>query len=142
MAPKKTWQDFLGQAQKRMEASKAKLPPGASEMRMAAPTYPKGPISVDTALELAEQHLGGAPTKTVTSGSGGVQFIREVVDPVSGKKITKIARFDINPASPHVGKLGPHLNLETQINGETVTSGLQADPHIPIDPTTIRPGDY
>ena len=96
---------------------------------------------METGLDLAAQHLGGAPTKIVTSGSGGVQFMRQYVD-ATGKTVTKIARFDINPTSPHVQKLGPHLNLETQINGKTVTSGLLKDPHIEIDPKTIIPGDF
>lgn len=52
------------------------------------------------------------------------------------------ARFDVNPKSGHVQELGSHLNLETQINGEKVKSGPLADPHTPIDPSTIRPGDY
>lgn len=60
----------------------------------------------------------------------------------AGNAVRKIARFDVNPNSAHVQKLGPHLNLETQINGRTVTSGPLKDPHTPIDPSTIRPGDY
>jgi hypothetical protein len=48
----------------------------------------------------------------------------------------------VNPGSGHVQKLGPHLNLETQINGKTVTSGPLKDSHTAIDPSTIRSGDY
>src|SRR5262249_61267384 len=92
----KTWEDFLAEAEKRLEASAAKLPPGASELRMAAPTWPKGPISMETGLDLAAQHLGGASTKIVTSGRGGVQFMRQYVD-ATGKTGTNIAPFDINP---------------------------------------------
>jgi hypothetical protein len=77
----------------------------------------------------------------VRSSSGGVQFISSTTDE-SGNLVTKISRFDVNPNSAHVQDLGPHLNLETQINGSTVMSGPLADPHIPIDPSTIRPGDY
>jgi hypothetical protein len=95
---------------------------------------------METALDLAAQHLGGPPTRIVTSGSGGVQFIREIK--TGSSTTTLIARFDINPASKHVQKRGPHLNLEMQINGRTVTTGPNADPHIPIDPGTIRPTDY
>jgi len=48
-----------------------------------------------------------------------------------------MARFDINPSDPHVQSDGPHLNLETHINGRPVSNV-----HHPIDPATIRPGDY
>jgi hypothetical protein len=34
-----------------------------------------------------------------------------------------------------------YLNLEIQMNGRAVRTGLLRDPHTPIDPTTIRPGD-
>jgi hypothetical protein len=60
----------------------------------------------------------------------------------AGNTVRNIARFDVNPNNAHVHKLGPHLNLETQINGRTVVSGPIKDPHAPIDPTTVRPGDY
>jgi hypothetical protein len=94
---------------------------------------------MDRAVELASQHVGGEG-RVVVSGSRGYQFINTTVEN-SGHVTTKIARFDINAYSPHVRKLGPHLNLETQINGVTVTSGRLADPHYPIDPATIRAGD-
>lgn len=96
-------------------------------------------VSMDTAVEMGAQHVGGQGTMGV-SGSGGYQFINSTVDS-AGNTVTKISRFDINPASPHVQQYGPHLNLETQINGVPVRSGPLADPHIPIDPGTIRPGD-
>jgi hypothetical protein len=84
--------------------------------------------------------LLGGQGRVVASGSGGYQFINTSLD-TAGNTVASIARFDLNPASTHVQKLGPHLNLETQINGDPVRSGPLADPHIPIDPTTIRPGD-
>jgi hypothetical protein len=74
------------------------------------------------------------------SSSGGFQMMSSAVD-ANGNIITKISRFDINPESGHVQRLGEHLNLETQINGVPVTSGPLADPHTPINPSTIRPGD-
>jgi hypothetical protein len=74
------------------------------------------------------------------SSSGGFQMMSSTVD-ANGNIITKISRFDINPDSEHVQRLGEHLNLETQINGVPVTSGPLADPHTPINPSTIRPGD-
>ena len=97
------------------------------------------PISMDRAVELASRHVGGQGRVGI-SGSRGYQFVNSQVDS-SGQRITKIARFDINPASPHVQKHGPHLNLETQVNGRTITRGPDADPHLPIDPSTIRSGD-
>jgi hypothetical protein len=94
---------------------------------------------MDEALTRAIAHVG-EHAKVVRSGSGGVQFMSSSTDE-SGNVITWIARFDVNPASAHVQKLKPHLNLETQINGRTVTDGPLKDPHYPIDPSTIAPGD-
>ncbi|MDX2822556.1 polymorphic toxin-type HINT domain-containing protein [Streptomyces ipomoeae] len=96
-------------------------------------------ISMDEAVSRAAAFVGGEG-RVVVSGSGGFQFIRTSRD-ASGRRITQIARFDINLKSPHVQQYGPHLNLETQINGQTVRSGPLADPHIPIDMSTVRPGD-
>jgi hypothetical protein len=59
----------------------------------------------------------------------------------NGHTVTKRVGFDLNPNSAHVKELGPHLNLQTQIDG-VVQKGTLKDPHIPIDPKTIRPGDY
>jgi len=84
-------------------------------------------------------HTGDDAPMSV-SWSGGFQLMSSTVD-ANGNVVTSISRFDINPNNAHVQKLGPHLNLETQINGATVRSGPLADPHTPIDPTTIRPGD-
>ncbi|MEU4806308.1 RHS repeat-associated core domain-containing protein [Actinosynnema sp. NPDC023587] len=98
-----------------------------------------GPISMDEAVELGARHAGDN-ARVVPSGSGGYQFIGTSTDS-AGNRIASVARFDINPASPHVQQLGPHLNLETQVNGNPVRSGPYNDPHIPIDPSTIRPGD-
>jgi hypothetical protein len=94
---------------------------------------------MDKAVELGASHVGGQG-RVVVSGSKGFQFMNSTIDN-AGNTVTKIARFDINPASKHVQQLGPHLNLETQVNGVTVRSGPLADPHLPIDPMTIRPGD-
>jgi hypothetical protein len=94
---------------------------------------------MDQAVEMAANHVGGQG-RMVTSGSGGWQFINSSVNE-AGETVTKIARFDINSASAHVQKLRPHLNLETQVNGRTVTSGPLKDPHLPIGPSTIRSGD-
>jgi Pretoxin HINT domain len=99
------------------------------------------PISVEDALTEASKFLDlGTPIRSV-DGKTGVQFIQEAVD-ASGQTITKRVGFDLNPASPHVQQYGPHLNLQTQINGVIQRNGPLADPHLPVDPSTIRPGDY
>ena len=99
----------------------------------------KGPIRVDDALGKASDFLkDGVPVRSI-DGKTGVQFIQEFTE--NGQKITKRVGFDLNPNSSHVKQLGPHLNLQTQINGK-IQKGTLADPHIPIDPKTIRPGDY
>lgn len=49
--------------------------------------------------------------------------------------------FDQYPNNRRVNQLGPHLNLQTQIDG-VVQKGALKDPRIPIDPDTIRLGDY
>jgi len=54
----------------------------------------------------------------------------------NGDLVQNIGRLDVNPLDSHVATNGPHLNLETQINGSIVSNV-----HVPIDPTTIRPGD-
>lgn len=97
-------------------------------------------ISMDEAVHRAVAHVGDN-AKVVRSGSGGVQFMSVKTDE-AGNMVRKIARFDVNPNSAHVQKLGPHLNLETQVNGKTITSGPLKDPHTGINPSTIRPGDY
>jgi hypothetical protein len=91
------------------------------------------------AIELGTQYVGGQG-RIVVSGSGGYRYISTTID-AQGNTVTKITRFDVNPNSQHVQQYGPHLNLETQINGVTVRSGPLTDPHIPIDPSTIRLGD-
>jgi hypothetical protein len=97
-------------------------------------------ISMDEAVELGTRHV--APdARVIMSGSRAVQYVSTSVDE-AGRTVTKITRFDVNPNVPHVQDLGPHLNLETQINGRPVRTGPDADPHIPIDPATIKPGDH
>ena len=98
-------------------------------------------ISMDEAVRRAVDHVGDGEVEIVRSGSKAVQFMSSSIDE-AGNTVTKIARIDVNPNVPHVQKLGPHLNLETQINKQTVKSGPLKDPHTAIDPTTIRPGDY
>jgi hypothetical protein len=100
---------------------------------------PTSPIGMSRAIQMAVDHVG-TDAKVLISGSGAFQFVSSFVNS-DGKTVTKIARFDVNMKSTHVQQYGPHLNLETQINGKTVRSGPMADPHLKIDPSTIRPGD-
>jgi RHS repeat-associated protein len=93
-------------------------------------------ISMDKAIDLAVAHVGPAGD-IVISGSGGFQFISHSISD-GGDLVTKIGRLDVNPASSHVQNLGPHLNLEVQVNGVPVRG---VDPHTGIDPLTIRPVD-
>jgi hypothetical protein len=88
---------------------------------------------------IAGAHSGSSAPVGVSS-SGGFQMMSSTVD-AEGNVVTRISRFDINPANRGVQRQGPHLHLETQINGVAVTKGPLADPHTPIDPSTIRPGD-
>ncbi|HRT29087.1 MAG TPA: hypothetical protein P5527_04785, partial [Kiritimatiellia bacterium] len=94
-------------------------------------------ISVDEALDIASEFV--TPDRAIKSidGKSGVQFLQSYTDD-AGRQITKRVGFDINPASPHVRKHGPHLNLQTQIDGVIEKS----DPHIPINPNTINKGDF
>ena len=98
-------------------------------------------ISIDDALSVTDEFLDlGTEIKSV-DGATGVQFIQSATTE-AGETITKRAGFDVNPSSSHVQQNGPHLNLQTQVDGNVVKSGDFADPHIPIDPKTIREGDY
>lgn len=118
------------------------FPAGITKLRHAddvAEAVTKGSISVDDALGKASEFLkDGVPVKSI-DGKTGVQFIQEFTE--NGQRITKRIGLDLNPNSSHVQQLGPHLNLQTQINGK-IQKGTLADPHIPIDAKTIRSGDY
>jgi len=96
-----------------------------------------GRITMDQAVELGVRHVDGRGVMEVTGRGTNFQF-RNTFRNAAGDIETRIGRFDINHADPHVQRYGPHLNLETRING--VRAGL--DPHLPIDPTTIQPGDF
>lgn len=92
------------------------------------------------AVERAVTHTG-ADAKVALTPHGNVQFSSSTVD-AAGNTVTKNARFDVNPNSGHVQQTGPHLNLETQIKSPTGQVTKLPDPHIPIQPETIRAGDY
>ena len=87
------------------------------------------------AVDRAASHVDGGVMESTGKGTN-YQF-RNTTTSGSGDVTTKIGRFDVNPADPHVQANGPHVNLETQVNGN-----IRANQHIPIDPTTVRPGDH
>jgi hypothetical protein len=101
-------------------------------------TGPNGEfISMDRAIGLGADHVGGVGIMELTGNGYNFQF-RNTFTNAAGEIESRIGRFDINPASPHVQLNGPHLNLEVQVNGVSV----KPDPHYKIDPKTIRPGDF
>jgi hypothetical protein len=67
---------------------------------LTPPPHPTDSISMDDAVSLGAQHVGDGG-QIVTSGSGGYQFISSGVD-AQGNNVARVARFDINPNSPHV----------------------------------------
>jgi hypothetical protein len=93
-------------------------------------------ITMDDAIDRAVRHVGPNGEMEQTGRGTNFQFRSTEVN-ANGQVETRIGRFDINPADPHVIKEGPHLNLQRQINGRSVG----VDPHIRIDPSTIRMGD-
>ena len=97
-------------------------------------------ISMDAAIDLALKFLKEDVPAQIIDGPTGIQVIQNYEE--NGKKMTKKVGFDVNPGSCHVQKLGPHLNLQTQVNGKIIKKGKLADPHLPIDPSTIKKGDY
>ncbi len=106
---------------------------GAAEH--AAEAGGKAAITMDEAVARGAEHVGGEGVMETTGKSTNYQF-RNTAKNAAGRTETKIARFDVNPADPHVQKQGAHLNLETQVNGK-----VKANEHIPIKPETVRPGD-
>lgn len=95
------------------------------------------PVTMDQAIDRAVAHAGEDANVVLTKG-GNVQLIGEATKDATGKTVRNIARLDVNPADPHVQALGPHLNEEVQINGVS----QPGDPHTPIDPATVKPGDH
>jgi RHS repeat-associated protein len=92
-------------------------------------------LSMDEALDAAINHVSG-DASIGRSGSGAYQFISRRILP-DGRVEISVARLDVNPASGHVQAAGPHLNLQVFIDGKE-----EGNLHIPIDPSSIGPGDY
>ena len=95
---------------------------------------------MDEAFNLAQQFsIPGIPMRVIQS-STGYQVIQTTTNSM-GQTIVRRIGFDVNPTAGHVRILGPHLNLQTQVDGRPQTGAL-ADPHIPIDSSTVKPSDY
>jgi RHS repeat-associated protein len=92
-------------------------------------------ISMSEAVDKAAAHVDGGVMEETGKGTN-YQFRNTTTD-ASGNTVSKMGRFDVNPADPHVAKEGAHLNLETHVNGKPV-----GNEHFPIDPKTVRPGDH
>ncbi|MGW6853692.1 hypothetical protein ACWGCK_33775 [Streptomyces virginiae] len=90
-------------------------------------------ISMEEAVHRAVAPVGDSDVRGIRSGSFAVQLMSHTTDE-AGNLISKIARFDVNPDVPRVQQWGPHLNLETRINKQTVEIGPLKDPHTQIDP--------
>jgi RHS repeat-associated protein len=93
-------------------------------------------ITMDEAVDQAADHAGSDAIMETTGNGKNFQFRGTSTDS-DGNLVQKISRLDVNPADNRVAAKGPHLNLETQVNGEQVSNV-----HIKIDPNTIRPGDH
>jgi len=65
-----------------------------------------GRISMDEAIELGSRHVDGQGIMVVTGRRTNFQF-RNTFENAAGDIETRIGRFDINPADPHVQRYGP-----------------------------------
>jgi hypothetical protein len=90
---------------------------------------------MDEAVARGAAHVAGRG-EMVATPRGNYQFVGDEFTNAAGQTQRNIARFDVQNLRP--GEV-PHLNLEVQING---VPQPWLDPHTPIIPTTIRPGDY
>lgn len=95
-----------------------------------------GPISMNEAVDQAVSHAGPNGVMETTGGGRNYQFRSTTTNP-AGQVESRMGRLDINPADPHVQRIGPHLNLETHTDGRIIRND-----HLPIDPSTIRRGDF
>ena len=93
---------------------------------------------MDDAIERAVDFVG--PKGDIRKVGSGYQF--ESIPAADGSR--RVARFDVDPNTPHVQKQGAHLNMETHTpdgQGGHKVRGAE-DNHTPIDPDSVRPGDY
>ena len=92
-------------------------------------------LTMDEAVSRAVDHADPEGVMETTGNGLNYQF-RGMETDDDGNTIARIGRLDVNPYDPDVAKYGPHLNIETQLNGSKV-SNL----HFPIEPSTILDGD-
>jgi len=109
--------------------------PGAAIVTAPEAIATEAAISMDEAVARGAAHVGGEGIVEITP-KGNYQFRTSSVNE-AGETETQLSRFDVNPADPHVVKNGPHLNIETHVDGVPT-----ANAHTPIDPKTIRAGDF
>ena len=91
---------------------------------------------MDEAVERAVDHAGPEGVMETTGNGLNYQF-RGMETDDDGNTIARIGRLDVNPSDSHVAQNGLHLNLETQINGNTVSNI-----HIPIPSRDGTIGGY
>ncbi len=111
----------------------ATLTPGDEEA--AALDEGESALTMDEAIDRAVDHAGPEGVMETTGNGLNYQF-RGMNTDEDGNLIARIGRLDVNPDDPHIAQNGPHLNLETQMNGNIISNQ-----HIPINPSTIRSGD-
>lgn len=109
---------------------------GVSEDEIQAVLAYERKISMDDAVEMGSRWVGGRGIIEGT-GSKGYNYQFRFTEAIGVDDVSHMSRFDINPADPKVLQYGPHLNLDRHVGGSPIDNF-----HIPIDPDTIRPGDF
>ncbi|ONI91549.1 hypothetical protein ALI22I_07905 [Saccharothrix sp. ALI-22-I] len=114
--------------------------------RLADRTYTYDPAGIIT--RIADQPKG--PRSDVPCfGYDHLRRMTRAFTPASGDCAVAPSTATLGGAAPHwydytfdkTGNRVSEVNLETQVNGTTIRSGPLKDPHTPIDPPTLRPGD-
>ncbi|HYJ83249.1 MAG TPA: hypothetical protein VEW26_10455 [Allosphingosinicella sp.] len=95
----------------------------------AAPIAPQDGLGYDRMMARASDFLSDRHPVRSTANDGGPQFIQQF--PQGDVQVTRRVGIDTEPASGHVQRLGPHLNLQTQHDGE-IQGGALADPHAAV----------
>lgn len=93
-------------------------------------------MSLFQAAEASANFLKSDIPLQVVHQKSGIQFIQKYYE--DGKQMVKRVGFDINMSHPLVIREGPHLNLQTQVNGKKILDGPLKDPHYRIDLNPVR----
>ena len=104
-----------------------------------ASTYETSPVSMSQAVKREADFVDDNATMITTGrDANNYQFMSHGMNS-DGQTVTKIARFDINPADLHVStsRIGPHMNLEIHVNTRPVSNV-----HVPITPGSWFSGDH